>query len=460
MRIAFSLGILFCVSLVLATKITEVMYDPIGDENQGEFVEIYSLDNLSGYTFGDKSRNQTLQLTQWTDNPYALIVSTQYNRADPNFTFYTTGSQLGNGLSNTGDAVFLYFNNTLLDWMEYNKSAAPEGYTLERTELRWGPSSTLGGTPGHAPFPLNFTNPDPEEVSETYDPSNLTMQIWTDKLIYKPGEKMKLALEWSDPGQTAQIDLRNVQGDLLRTYPSSSRMISYTVTKNTSALWIQALNSEHNLTAQKVIGIQLIPLAPEKVVVVKEKTCPKIRPLKDPVRIVSFYTRTQKYQETLRLYVHLEGEGNYTLLLDSPLETLYRNITFTGSYQDVFDVKPLPNKNLFALQVVDINKTWVNQVLTFNLEPPNTTQTYSTQVSLTEKPLAPIPVNSSAPATSTLRTPLPPPIPHYTGTLESPSRVPSYLTYGLVTLFLLTLFALLRKSSKPALSSTDKEEGT
>ncbi len=445
MRIIFWFGVLLCVTMAFAVRMTEVLYDPIGDENSQEFVEIYSPDNLSGYLFGDRSRNQTLQLSQWTDNPYALIVTTLYNKTRQNTTFYTTGSQLGNGLSNTGDAVFLYLNNTLLDSMEYNKSAVPEGYSLEQAEDRWRSSTLLGGSPGRM-FAINTPNlpienrSDHNRTLESFSSSNFTMQIWTDKLIYKPGEKMQLALEWSEPGKKAQIDIRDLQGDLLHSYPST-RMIRYTITKNTSALWIQAYNRENNVTDQKIIGI-LLPT--QKTTVAKEENCPRIKLPKEPVRIVAFYTRAQRYQETIKLYVHLEGEGNYTITLESPLETKLQNITLSNDYEGAFEVKPLPSKNLFTLQVWGATQKLATEVLTFQLEPVNQTKVYSTHVSLEEKPLPPKATFNTS-SISHIETPS---TPRYVGTITYNSNMTTYLTYGLVALLALTLFLLIKGTKK------------
>ncbi|MEK6963128.1 MAG: lamin tail domain-containing protein [Nanoarchaeota archaeon] len=475
MRFAFFLGILFCVSMVLAVQITEVLYDPIGDETSQEFVEVYSPTNLTNYVFGDKSRNQSLQLVQWTDNPYALIVTTLYNRSGQNLTFYTTGSQLGNGLANTGDAVFLYFNGTLLDSMSYNASAAPEGYSLERTEQGWEASINLNGTPGSLRSPSKTILP--SLVQESFEvnvtPSltlvsfpnspNRSMTFSTDKLIYRPGETMRLALEWSFSGEKARVEIRDLQGNLLKQYPSVSKSLTYKITKNTSAILIHAqriaggkISNEDNLSDEKVVGVLLpLPLISPKFFSVKNSSCSP--PSKELVRIVSFYTRAQKYQEKIKLYFHLEGEGNYTLLLDSSLETMYRNITLNKTYEDFFEVKPGLHKNLFTLQAFNMNQTYAPKILVFYLESPNLTQTYSANVSLTEKPLV---SNVSLKITSVQRIEPPPIIPQYTGTLAYDSRVPSYLTYGLVVLLIVTLFALFRKGKVETADLSSEQGGT
>src|SRR3989344_5775167 len=147
MRQWLVLWMLVCVGTAMAAHINEVFYDPEGEEYGQEFVEVYGLANLSEYTFGDLSKNQTLVLRKEAEGDYALIVPDDFNHSEVPAWIYTAGSRLGNGLGNAGDAVFLYLNGTLVDSVTYNKSAVLEGYSLEWDEMRWKSSQEKGGTP-------------------------------------------------------------------------------------------------------------------------------------------------------------------------------------------------------------------------------------------------------------------------------------------------------------------------
>lgn len=85
------------------------MYNPIGNDNNLEYVELYSEEelNLSTYTFEDSSSSDILTLVSYADSSYYLIVEDGFNVTGLNASVYTTGSTLGNNLNNDMDVVML-----------------------------------------------------------------------------------------------------------------------------------------------------------------------------------------------------------------------------------------------------------------------------------------------------------------------------------------------------------------
>ncbi|HLC97070.1 MAG TPA: lamin tail domain-containing protein [Candidatus Nanoarchaeia archaeon] len=136
-------------SIVLADlHINEVMYNPLGVDNNLEFVEIYSdsLINLSEYLIGDLDANDTLHQLASFDSPFSLIVEEGFNYSQFNVSIYSAGKTIGNSL-NPIDGVFLYLNNSPLDEVRYDDSCS-EGFSLEFFNGSFHCSLYIGGTPG------------------------------------------------------------------------------------------------------------------------------------------------------------------------------------------------------------------------------------------------------------------------------------------------------------------------
>ena len=142
--------LLLWLPFVGAVEISEVMYDPVGDDISFEFVEIFGTDNLSNYTFGDLAVNQTLTLLSFVPGNFSVLVSSSFSAADINASVYTPGAKLGNGLGNSGDTLFLYENGSLVTSVSYTSTFAHgDGYSLELVNGTVQSSSVLGGTPGY-----------------------------------------------------------------------------------------------------------------------------------------------------------------------------------------------------------------------------------------------------------------------------------------------------------------------
>jgi hypothetical protein len=160
--------------LCQSVVISEVMYHPYISASPDEFVEIINLSdsvvNLAGWSLADLSYQypDTFCGEQFLLEPgyHAVIFESDYDTVTgiyrdilPQHALILSvdDNAIGNGLSNSGDTLFL-INRTgdTLDVMGWNEDITP-GYSLEKAILdscafpeNWRQSEVLHGTPGSA----------------------------------------------------------------------------------------------------------------------------------------------------------------------------------------------------------------------------------------------------------------------------------------------------------------------
>ncbi len=126
-----------------ALRINEVFFDPTGNDNNREFIEIFSEEfvNLSGWIIADSEANDTLIQVQHhskENEQYALIVEEGFNYSDSNASVYSAGATIGNNLNNNGDEIRLYDpDGTLVANMSYNTTDMSYTTTLNGTSLEY-----------------------------------------------------------------------------------------------------------------------------------------------------------------------------------------------------------------------------------------------------------------------------------------------------------------------------------
>jgi hypothetical protein len=144
--------ILSIIPSTFALEITEIMYNPIGSDNNLEFIEIYMKDpiNLENYIIADSSNNDTLTILKQTNSNYALIVEEGFDHNNINASIYNVGATIGNNLNNDGDSISLYNQEGyLIDFVQYDDTLANDnGKSLEKVDNNWQESQQEGGTPG------------------------------------------------------------------------------------------------------------------------------------------------------------------------------------------------------------------------------------------------------------------------------------------------------------------------
>ncbi len=132
--------IIFCVLFFILfihdvnAAITEIMYNPPGNDNNKEYVELVFNVNISlqGWTVEDSSHQDVLALINGSGNTKInLIVEEGYTGeyfASLDLTkasVYSAGAAIGNGLGNEGDSVYLYDGEgNLTENVAYNNSYA------------------------------------------------------------------------------------------------------------------------------------------------------------------------------------------------------------------------------------------------------------------------------------------------------------------------------------------------
>ena len=129
--------LLLLVPIVNALTITEVMYNPPGNDNNKEYIEVFSEEqiDLSEYQIEDLESNESLTLLQQFNSSFYLIVDEGFNTTEVNATIYSAGATIGNNLNNDGDAILLRKASRIQDIVIYSSSfgANSDGQALCRS---------------------------------------------------------------------------------------------------------------------------------------------------------------------------------------------------------------------------------------------------------------------------------------------------------------------------------------
>lgn len=180
MKKTILLTILLCTQLVLATNINEIMYNPEGNDNNREFIEIKGTNNLSDFIIGDSSSNDSLKLLYFQPNSnFSLIVEEEFNYTEISASIFSSGSTIGNNLDNSGDTIYLYLNNTLVDTVSYTDNRANNNnLSLQLIENEWKEG-----------FPTLGAENIKQELKQ--QECDLSFSVKTDKEIYTDGETVE-----------------------------------------------------------------------------------------------------------------------------------------------------------------------------------------------------------------------------------------------------------------------------
>ncbi len=141
--------------------INEVMYNPL-NESGGEYVELYNPTtcdlNLSGLMLSDNVENETLQPFYGSNEiigpqSFATITDTDTSLQITGIHLSSGDNSIGNGLSNSGDWITVYYqNSTVMNFINYTKyDLCGNGFSLERCQNQsW--ICHAGGTMGMQNF--------------------------------------------------------------------------------------------------------------------------------------------------------------------------------------------------------------------------------------------------------------------------------------------------------------------
>ncbi|MBI1969945.1 hypothetical protein HYS48_04590 [Candidatus Woesearchaeota archaeon] len=216
------LALLFALPVVSAELIIhEILYNPLGDDNNREFVEVFhnEASNLSSFIIADTASNDTLQTLQYLPGQFSLIVEEGFDFSSiTNASVYSAGSTIGNGLSNDGETLTLYDpdGNLLASATYSNTLANGNGFSLEVVDGVWLESLLHNGTPGMAnsagipaisPIPnvsnnsnaTNASNPNKQDCT-------IHLSVQTDKLVYLNEEQVKILFDVTDESMPYSIE--------------------------------------------------------------------------------------------------------------------------------------------------------------------------------------------------------------------------------------------------------------
>src|SRR3989344_1140929 len=115
----------FLINIVNAITFNEVNYNPIGNDNNKEYAELFSQEsiNLSNYTIEDLSSSDTLTLLKSSNSNYYLIVEEGFDYSLIDANIYSAGPAIGNNLNNDNDQIILKDENgTIIDTFAYNSN--------------------------------------------------------------------------------------------------------------------------------------------------------------------------------------------------------------------------------------------------------------------------------------------------------------------------------------------------
>jgi hypothetical protein len=179
--------------------ISEIMYNPAGDDNNKEFIEVYSdgYQNLSNYIIEDSSSEDVLKPVYVYNNNYSLIIEDGFNYNGINASIYTVGATIGNNLNNDNDVIILRdTSNNILDLVSYSESFGANGNkSLERISTagisndraNWAESRYGEGTPGRensvsdkdfSMISINEFLPDPLEDDDAAMPNGEWIELY------------------------------------------------------------------------------------------------------------------------------------------------------------------------------------------------------------------------------------------------------------------------------------------
>ncbi len=111
-------------------QINEIMYNPGGNDNNREYIEIKTNLTLTGFTIQDLSSEDNLELIKYFPSNYSLIIEEGFNHSNINATIYSVGATIGNNLNNIEDIIIIKNNTDIYDVIHYYSDWGAENNNL------------------------------------------------------------------------------------------------------------------------------------------------------------------------------------------------------------------------------------------------------------------------------------------------------------------------------------------
>ncbi len=195
-KLTLAIILLITIASVSASsiKINEIMYDPLGKDNNLEFIELYSEDiltNLENYSVSDLKSSDKLTLLHYEDSNYALIVEENFTWQGIPASIYSVGATIGNSLNNDQDLITIKDkDNNQVDLFSYTSTlgAKNNGKSLELLNDKFLESIQDNGTPGKE----NSAKEIPEEKKEDNEEPGVIEEEPTDQDTKKEVKKQEV----------------------------------------------------------------------------------------------------------------------------------------------------------------------------------------------------------------------------------------------------------------------------
>jgi len=372
-------------SSLAATMINEVMYNPAGDDNNREFVEIVGTNNLTGFVVGDNRSNDSLVLLKFVPGNLSLVVEVGFNHSGLNCSVYSAGSTIGNNLNNKGDFVFIYNNKTLVDWMSYNKSlASNNNRSLEFVNGSWIESCSKGGSPCSQNCIVeeqnnnesNTTNSSSQDDNdEVEQDSSITIgdiripnsglyygdYLEAEIYIYR-GNTLKSVVTASLKDENNRKISDEVKFKLIHKYTELSTIAEFHIKEvcaedKTYTLIVEGLGvsdeEDVRIWQDESLCSNNKQTTGESSATNKAITTNTVAAAKKDCQIISFYTRAKNYKQNITLYANTDCDEGELLLTGMTNE---KHIIINSSGTLSFEAEAEPGDNLFTLKLLSDGK--------------------------------------------------------------------------------------------------------
>jgi len=111
--------LLITLQTVEALTINEINYNPEGNDNNREYLEVITELNLTGFIIQDANSEDILEPLKEINSTYALIVEEGFDYTNINASIYSAGAAIGNNLNNDEDYIIIKNNTEILDVIHY-----------------------------------------------------------------------------------------------------------------------------------------------------------------------------------------------------------------------------------------------------------------------------------------------------------------------------------------------------
>lgn len=184
---------LACLPAALALQWSEIMFNPLGPDDNLEFIELAGNASLEGCTVADSASSDPLTLLQNGSDVILIVEDDSTLGRGSGAAIYGAGKAIGNGLGNANDALSIACNGSMLLSTSYDAGALEgykEGMAITYAGGKWiaQPAATPGTLPMRQPagIPHNESAalPDAEEASAC----NTTLLLTLGMVNGSPGD--------------------------------------------------------------------------------------------------------------------------------------------------------------------------------------------------------------------------------------------------------------------------------